>query len=40
VTYLILDGIPDFVLEDLAENGNQSLRIIRLVAEIASQDGQ
>jgi len=28
VTYRILDGIPDFVLEDLAENSNQSLRFI------------
>lgn len=28
VTYPILDGIPDFVVEDLAENSNQSLRSI------------
>jgi ubiquinone/menaquinone biosynthesis C-methylase UbiE/uncharacterized protein YbaR (Trm112 family) len=28
VTYPILDDIPDFVLEDLAENSNQSLRFI------------
>jgi SAM-dependent methyltransferase len=28
VTYPILDGIPDFIVEDLAESSNQSLRSI------------
>ena len=28
VTYPILDGVPDFVLEDLAKNSNRSLRFI------------
>ena len=28
VTYPILDGIPDFIVEDLAENSNRSLRFI------------
>jgi ubiquinone/menaquinone biosynthesis C-methylase UbiE/uncharacterized protein YbaR (Trm112 family) len=28
VAYPVLEGVPDFVLEDLAENSNRSLRII------------
>jgi ubiquinone/menaquinone biosynthesis C-methylase UbiE/uncharacterized protein YbaR (Trm112 family) len=28
VTYPILDGIPDFIVEDLAENSNRNLRVI------------
>jgi len=28
VTYPILDGIPDFIVEDLTESSNRSLRVI------------